>query len=322
MLDEGTIDLPDAAWDAVRELGSLTLHRNTPHDDDGAIRDRCQEADVVLTNKVPLRREVIAKAPRLRLISTLATGYNIVDVEAASDHGVTVCNVPGYSTPAMAQHTLALILELTNRVGLHAEAVRGGAWTRSEFYYFLERPVVELAGRTVGLVGFGEIAGAVGRLVSALGASVLAFRRHPGEPPPYGPFAWATSVDQVFEEADVVSLHCPLTPETDRLVDAARLARMKPTACLVNTARGGLVVERDLVAALRARGIAGAALDVVAEEPMRPDSPLLGEVPNLIVTPHNGWATEASRRRLLKQTAENIRQFLRGTPVNVVGCGA
>ena len=318
VLDAGTMGLPDAAWDPLREIGTLILHHNTAHDDPDEILARCREAEVVLTNKVPLPASVIDQADPLALISTLATGYNIIDLAAAKARGVTVCNVPAYSTPAVAQHVMALILELTNRVGLHSDAVMSGAWVRSEFFYFCQRPIIELNGATVGLIGFGEIAQAVGRLGNAFGASILAYRRSPGDPPAYGPFAWADSIDAVFEQADIVSLHCPLTTETQHLVNAARLARMKPKAFLINTARGPLVDEEALVTALKAGRLAGAALDVVSREPMEANSPLLQKVPNLIVTPHNGWASEETRRRLLSRTFDNIQAFLKGEPINQV----
>lgn len=319
VLDAGTMGLPDAAWEPLRQIGTLVLHHNTPHHDQELILSRVRDAEVVLTNKVPINADVIAQAEPLALISTLATGYNIIDLEAAKSRGITVCNVPAYSTPAVAQHTLALILELTNRVGLHTDAVMSGAWVRSEFFYFCRRPIVELQGRTLGLIGFGEIAQAVARLANAFGASILAYRRSPGEAPDFGPFAWAESVETVFEQADIVSLHCPLTPETQHLVNADRLARMKPEAFLINTARGPLVDESALVTALKSGRLAGAALDVVEKEPMNRHSPLLGKVPNLVITPHNGWASEETRRRLLGRTVENVQAFIRGEPVNRVG---
>ncbi len=319
VLDAGTMGLPDAAWDSLREIGSLTLYPNTPHEDDALILARSQGAQVVLTNKVPLRAPVLAQAGALALVSTLATGYNIIDLEAAKARGIVVCNVPAYSTPAVAQHTLALLLELTNRVGLHSDAVFAGAWTRSEFFYFCERPIIELTGRTLGLVGFGEIARAVGRIASVFGVRLLAFRRQPDHPPDFGPFAWASSLDELFAEADFVSLHCPLTPETTGLVNAKRLAQMKRTAFLINTARGPLVDEAALAEALRAGRLAGAALDVVSKEPMEHANPLLDGVPNLIITPHNGWASEETRSRLLTRTVENIRAYQLGKPTNRVG---
>lgn len=319
VLDEGTIALPDRSWDELRSLGTLTLHHHTPANDDAAIGERIADATVVLSNKVPLRAAAIKAAPQLELISALATGYNQVDIEAAKAAGVRVCNVPNYSTTAVAQHTLALILECCHTVGRHSTAIQNGDWVNSEFFYFSQAPLVELAGRTVGLIGFGTIAEAVGRLCSAFGANVLAYRRNPGAAPDYGPFAWADSIDQIITEADIVSLHCPLTPETQGMINAQRLQQMKSSAFLINTARGALVDEAALVAALRDNTIAAAALDVATVEPMDPKSPLLCGLPNLYMTPHNGWASVESRQRLLAITAENIRRFTANDPINVVG---
>jgi glycerate dehydrogenase len=319
VLDEGTIDLPAQAWDELRSLGELTLHRETPANDDELIAERIRSATVVLSNKVPLRAAAIQAAPQLRLISVLATGYNVIDLDAARSAGISVCNVPNYSTSSVAQHTLALILECCNTVGRHSRAVQDGKWVHAPFFYFSEAPLVELRGRTVGLIGFGTIAEAVGRLCSAFGAHILAYRRNPGAAPDYGPFAWADSIDQIIEEADVVSLHCPLTQETEKMIDATRLAQMKRSAFLINTARGPLIDEAALVEALRGGGIAAAALDVVGVEPMEPDSPLLCGLPNLYMTPHNGWASTESRERLLAISAENIRRFIEGDPIHVVG---
>ncbi|MFP4260082.1 MAG: D-2-hydroxyacid dehydrogenase [Opitutales bacterium] len=319
VLDEGTIDLPAQAWDELRSLGELTLHRETPANDDELIAERIRSATVVLSNKVPLRAAAIQAAPQLRLISVLATGYNVIDLQAAGSAGVAVCNVPNYSTSSVAQHTLALILECCNTVGRHSRAVQDGKWVHAPFFYFSEAPLVELRGRTVGLIGFGAIAEAVGRLCSAFGAHILAYRRNPGAAPDYGPFAWADSIDQIIEEADVVSLHCPLTQETEKMIDATRLAQMKRSAFLINTARGPLIDEAALVEALRDGDIAAAALDVVGVEPMEPDSPLLCGLPNLYMTPHNGWASTESRERLLAISAENIRRFIEGDPIHVVG---
>ncbi|TVR48107.1 MAG: D-2-hydroxyacid dehydrogenase [Planctomycetota bacterium] len=319
VLDEGTIDLDASVWDDLRRIGRVTLHRSTPLNDPAAIATHIADADIVLSNKVPLTADTIAKSPQLRMIGVLATGYNIVDLAAAQKAGICVCNVPNYSTPSVAQHTLALILECCNNVGRHSQAIRQGAWVDSEFFYFADAPLVELRGRCVGLIGFGTIAQEVGRLCSAFGAHVLAYRRNPGAAPDYGPFTWADSIDQIIHSADVVSLHCPLTPDTQGMIDGKRLQQMKSSAFLINTARGALVDEAALVNALRQGHIAAAALDVSSVEPMPADSPLhCDDLPNLFITPHNGWASEESKRLLLQITADNIRRFLEGKPVNVV----
>ena len=315
VLDAATLDFPDEAWSGFRALGALTLHALTPNDPE-IIRQHCAGAQIVLTNKVPLAAATLAALPDLRIVAVLATGFNIVDAAAARAQGVTVCNVPGYSTASVAQHTVALMLEWSNQVALHDQSVRAGEWVRSPRFSYWKTPLRELAGCTVGLIGFGAIGAQVGATLHALGAHVLAHSRRRQNPPDWQPFAWA-EVEEIFERADIVSLHCPQTPENTRFVNAALLARMKPGALLVNTARGGLVDEAALAAALRLGRPGAAALDVVTQEPMRADCPLLG-LPNCIITPHLAWASEAARRRLLAASLANVRAFLAGAPQNVV----
>lgn len=323
VLDAGTLALEDSAWEALHRMGEIRFYENTPTSEDALIHERCQGAGIVLTNKVPLRRGVLERLPSLRLVCVLATGHDIIDGEAARETGVSVRNVAGYSTTSVAQHTLALMLELTNQVGMHSAAVRDGEWVGSPHFYFCKSPMVELSGRTVGIFGFGTIGWEVARRVSAFGARILAYRRHrapesPADFFPFGPFAWADSPEELFRKSDLISLHCPLSPETSGLICRRTLGLMKPTALLINTARGGLVVEHDLVEALQQGVIAGVALDVIEGEPMRADSPWRDEVPNLIITPHQAWASPEARRRLLDETVENIRAFHRGEARNVV----
>jgi glycerate dehydrogenase len=315
VLDAATLDFPAAAWAALGALGDLTLHALTPNDR-AAILKHCAGAQVILTNKVPLDAATLAALPDLRLISVLATGFNIIDARAARAQGVAVCNAPGYSTTAVAQHTLALMLEWSNQVALHQQSVQAGDWIRSPRFSYWKTPLRELAGRTVGLIGYGEIGSRVGDIVHALGANVLAHSRRRQRTPAWQPFAWA-EIGEIFERADIVSLHCPQTPENTRFVNAALLARMKPDALLVNTSRGALVDEAALAAALRAGRPGAAAVDVVTQEPMRADCPLLG-LPNCVITPHLAWASEEARRRLLEISAANVRAFLAGFPQNVV----
>jgi glycerate dehydrogenase len=315
VLDAATLDFPADAWAGFRALGELALHALTPNDP-AAIRQNCAGAQIVLTNKVPLDAATLAALPDLRLVAVLATGFNIVDAPAARTHGIVVCNVPGYSTASVAQHAVALMLEWSNQVALHDQSVRAGEWVRSPKFSYWKTPLRELAGRTVGLIGFGAIGSQVGAVLHALGAHVLAHARRRQNPPEWQPFAWAR-VEEIFERADIVSLHCPQTPDNTRFVNAALLARMKPDSLLVNTARGGLVDEVALAAALRAGRPGAAAVDVVALEPMRADCPLLG-LPNCLITPHLAWASEAARRRLLAITLANVRAFLAGAPQNAV----
>ncbi|MFP4282912.1 MAG: D-2-hydroxyacid dehydrogenase, partial [Opitutales bacterium] len=286
-------------WAPVAAEGELVLHGATFSAAETIAR--CRGAEVAITNKVPFTREVLSGLPELRCITILATGYNIIDLEAAREHGVTVCNVPGYSTDSVAQHALALLLHATNSVALHADSVQSGRWVESRQFTYMLSPIVELADLTVGLVGFGDIGERFGRILHGLGANILASRRRPADPPGWGKERFRyTTTDALFAEADVVSLHCPLTAENTGLVDRARLRTMKPTAILLNTARGGLVVEQDLADALAEGEIAGAGLDVISAEPIGEDNPLRA-APNCWITPHIAWASERARRRLLRE---------------------
>jgi glycerate dehydrogenase len=316
VLDGHTLNPGDNPWDELAALGDLEVHpRSAPEE----VVPRARGAEVVLTNKTVLDRATLARLPELRFIAVLATGYDVVDVAAASERGIPVSNVPEYSSDSVAQHAIALLLELTQRAGEHDAAVRAGEWQRGPDFCFWHHPPLELAGLTCGIVGFGRIGQRVGEIAHALGMRVVAGTRSGGrgrEAPRYEPFAWRT-VGELCAEADVVTLHCPLTADNARFVDDALLARMKRSALLINTARGGLIDERALARALHAGTIAGAALDVVADEPIRPDNPLLG-APNLILTPHLAWASLAARRRLMATTVANVRAWLAGTPTNVV----
>ena len=312
ILDSFTTNPGDLSWAPLESLGSLVAYDRT---DDADIVPRARDAEIVLTNKTLLSRGVIAALPRLKCICVLATGYNVVDVAAAKEHGVTVCNVPEYSTPNVAQAVLALLLELTNRTGHHDRTVHEGRWAACDDFCYWDGELVELAGLTLGIVGYGRIGQAVARVGRAFEMRILAHRRQATGPIDGGEYA---DLDRLFAESDVVSLHCPLTPATQELVNAARLARMKPTALLINTARGGLVNEADLAAALDAGTIAGAGLDVLSVEPPSAANPLL-RARNCVITPHIAWATRNARRRLIEATAGNVAAFLAGHPQNVVG---
>lgn len=308
ILDGHTTNPGDLSWEPLERLGDCVVHDRTAPAD---IVARAAAADVLLTNKTALTRETIAALPNLRCIGVLATGYNVVDVAAARERGIPVCNVPEYGTPNVAQATFALLLELTNRVGHHADLVRAGRWTTCPDFCFWEGELVELAGLTLGIVGYGRIGRSVATIGRAFGMRILAWRRNHGGGPE------CVDLDTLLRESDVVSLHCPLTPQTERLVNAATLATMKPTAFLVNTARGGLVDEAALAAALDAGRLAGAGLDVLSVEPPPASNPLL-TARNCIITPHVAWATRQARQRLIAVTAENLRAFAAGTPRHVV----
>lgn len=312
VLDGHTLNPGDLSWDELRALGECEIHPRTPPE---LVAARAAGAEVVLTNKVALDAATLAALPELRYIGVLATGYNVVDAAAARARGVTVTNVPGYSTKSVAQLTFALLLELTHHAGHHAATVRAGRWAASADFCYWDFPLRELDGLTFGVVGFGAIGREVAGIAAAFGMRVLAHSRRRPEPLPPG--VEFVALDDLFARADVVSLHCPLTPETRHLVNAERLARMKPGAFLLNTGRGPLVDEAALAAALNGGRLAGAGLDVLSAEPPPADHPLL-TARNCLITPHLAWASGAARRRLLREVAANLRAFLSGSPRNVV----
>ena len=295
---------------AIGELGKLTVFDRTQAHE---VVERARDAEIVLTNKVRLGATEFAQLPRLKMISVLATGVNVIDLTAASEHGVTVCNVPGYSTASTAQHAFALLLELTNRVGLHSSEVRQGGWSQSPAFAFFHTPLIELDGLTLGIVGFGEIGRRMAEIGKAFGMQVLAHTRSPKQ----ADGVTFVSKQELLQSSDVVTLHCPLTDETKHWIDEDALSTMKPSALLLNVSRGPVVDEMALVAALERRQIAGAAVDVLDEEPAREDHPLCLS-PFCLVTPHIAWASTTARERLLQLSAENIRAFAEGRPVNVV----
>lgn len=313
VLDGHALNPGDLSWGGLQALGPCEVHARTPPDQ---VVARAAGAGAVLTNKALLTREVLAALPRLRYVGVLATGYDVVDVAAARERGVVVTNVPAYSTPSVAQAAFALLLELSNGVGDHARGVRAGRWSASPDFCYWDHPQVELAGLTLGLVGLGSIGRAVARIGQAFGMTVLAHTRTAAAGAAAG--VELLGLDELFARADVLSLHCPLTPDTQGLVSRERLARMKPTAYLLNTARGALVDETALAEALNAGRLAGAGLDVLSVEPPPAANPLLS-ARNCLVTPHVAWATRAARERLLRTAVENLGAFLGGRPRNVVG---
>ena len=303
----------DVVWPPLEEFGKVSRYESTTPNELGG---RLKNATIALTNKVIISAASIAAAPKLAYIGTIATGFNQVDVDAARARNIPVCNVPNYSTPAVAQHTIGLILALASGVHFHALDVANGLWSKSPYYCFWNQTPVELEGKTLGIVGFGNIGKAVGKLSSAFGMKVVAFVPRPKPAPEYAPFAFV-GLDELFAQSDVVSLHCNLTPENTHLVNAARLAKMKKSAFIINCSRGPLINDKDLAQALHDGTIAGAGLDVVEQEPM-PDSNPLRTAPNCIITPHIAWATIESRTRLLNVVHNNIKMYLQGTPVNVI----
>jgi glycerate dehydrogenase len=313
VLDGHSLNPGDLSWKGLEELGTVTLHDRTPA---ALVLERAANAEVVLTNKTPLGGTDLERLPRLRYIGVLATGYNIVDVAVAAKRGIVVTNVPIYGTDSVAQFVFALLLELCHHTQRHNELARSGAWSRYPDWSYYEGPLVELAGRTLGILGFGRIGRQAAVIGSAFGMHVLASDPFRSDPPPLRSFRWVDP-ETLLRESDVISLHAPLTPENVGLINSERLSWMKPTAFLINTSRGGLVVEGDLANALNHGQIAGAAVDVLNQEPPSPDNPLLS-AKNCIVTPHIAWATKEARSRLMGTAIENVAAFLRGQPVNVI----
>jgi len=311
VLDGYTLNPGDLSWEQLQDMGELGFYeRSTPNE----VVQRLGGANIAVTNKAIVGKDAMAAAKDLRFIAVTATGVNIVDVAAAKERGIIVSNVPAYGTYSVAQATFALLLELSNRVGHHAQTVRDARWSRSSDFCYWDYPLVELAGRTLGIIGYGRIGQQVGKMAQAFGMKVIVYHHRPK-----GASEGVESVtlDELLQKSDVVTLHCPLTPETKGIINAERLKLMKRDAFLVNTSRGPLIVEEDLARSLQNEEIGGAGLDVLTVEPPHENNPLF-KAPNCYITPHIAWATRAARERLMKVTVENVRAFLAGKPQNVV----
>lgn len=317
VLDGATLNPGDNPWTRIEEQGELTIYGGTDSDQ---IVERLDRAHVAITNKVPISADSLDQLPDLRFIAVTATGYDCVDVAAAGKRGIPVSNVPTYGTDSVAQYAFALLLELCHQVALHSAAVHEGEWSRSGDFSFWKTPQIELAGLTLGIIGFGRIGRRVGEISNVLGMKILAADPFQQNPPPYESFAWA-SVDEIAERSDAITLHCNLTEENHGLIGADFLSRMKSSAFVINAARGPLVDDAAMADALNSDAIAGAALDVVSTEPITADNPLLG-AKNCILTPHMAWSTGSARRRMMETTSENIRAFLDGAPTNLVNSPA
>jgi len=306
VLDGQTTNPGDLSWEPLERLGALQVHPRTPA---SLVAARLAEATVVITNKTPLGEAEFAAAPHLKGVVMLSTGHDVVDGAAAAARGLPLCHVPEYATASVAQAVFALILELTNRTGIHNTSVHQGRWSAAADFCYWEGPLRELAGQTLGIIGMGRIGAAVARIAGAFEMEVLIHRRSPG--------SGGTDLVSLLARSDVVSLHCPLTSETRQLIDAERLALMKPTALLINTGRGGLINESDLATALHQGRLGGAGLDVLTVEPPEATNPLL-HAPNCVITPHGAWATKAARQRLIAEVAANVEAILAGRPRHVV----
>lgn len=312
VLDGYTLNPGDLNWDSFSQMGELSVYPRTPLEDD-IIVQRIGDSEAVLTNKTPLASAILDRCPKLKYIGVLATGYNVVDVKAAARCGIPVCNIPTYGTAAVAQYVFALLLELCHHTAHHSEAVHSGRWENNADWCFWDYPLTELAGKTMGIIGFGRIGQRTAEIAKAFGMKVLAFDAYPCEAG--RELAEYVPLERLLEASDVVSLHCPLLPETEGIMNRDTISRMKDGAMLINTSRGPLVAEQDLADALASAKLAGAALDVVSTEPIHGDNPLL-KAPNCIITPHIAWAPRESRKRLMDIAAENLRQWMNGTPVN------
>lgn len=310
ILDKRTVTEGDVSLEAIEQLGEVvSFDFTTPEE----MVDHIGDAEAVLCNKTFMKREIMEQCPNLRYIGLFATGYNNVDLIAAKELGIVVCNAPAYSTDAVAQHAFALLLHITNKVSTYNDSVQAGGWIESRTFSYFPYPISELSGMTFGILGFGSIGKKVAGIAKAFGMRVIVYTRTPGQ---YEGVEYV-SEEELFKHSDVLSIHCPLTDATRGFVDASRLAKMKSTAILINTARGPVVNEEDLANALNAGTIAAAGLDVLSHEPMKEDNPLR-QAKNCVITPHVAWAPKQTRERLIGIVAENIRQYEAGSPINVV----
>jgi glycerate dehydrogenase len=314
ILDGYTENPGDLSWEGFEAMGDLTVYDRTT--DHSQITARIGDAEIILTNKTPVSREVIDACPRLKYIGLLATGYNVVDVKAAKEAGIIVTNIPTYGTDAVSQYAIALLLELCHHIGEHSDCVKRGDWTKNQDWCFWNHPLIELAGKTMGIIGFGRIGQGTARIAQALGMKVLVYDTYQN-PQLVSETCTYVSLDQVFASSDVIALHCPLFPETEGIINKDTIGKMKDGVMIINNSRGPLIVESDLRDALNSGKVAGAAVDVVSAEPISMDNPLLDAV-NCIITPHIAWAPKESRQRLMDLAVENLHAFLSGAPQNVV----
>ncbi|MBQ9421817.1 MAG: D-2-hydroxyacid dehydrogenase [Lachnospiraceae bacterium] len=305
----------DLSWDPLRTFGEITVYDRVSYEESPAIAEAIGDAEIVLTNKTPVSRATIDRCPKIRLITVLATGYNIVDTDYCREKGIPVCNVPVYGTYSVSQFAIALLLEVCHHIGAHDRGVHEGEWAANPDWSYWNYPLIELQGKTAGILGLGNIGRRTAAVVSALGMDVIAYNPHQSEEGRQ--FAEYVSQDELFARSDVIFLHMPLRPSNKGIICKENIAKMKDGVILINNSRGQMVVEADLAEALNSGKVAAAGLDVVSTEPVRADNPLL-KAKNCIITPHISWAAKESRRRIMDVTADNIRAFLEGTPVNVV----
>lgn len=315
VLDGYTENPGDLSWAELEKLGELTVYDRTSLTDEGEIISRIGDAEIVITNKTPITRKVMDACPGIRYIAMLATGYNVVDYEYAREKGIPLSNVPTYGTASVSQYSIALLLEICHHIGHHSDSVHAGKWASCQDWCYWDYPLVELEGKTMGIIGFGRIGQVEGRIARALGMRVLAYDLYPNDSG--REIAQYVTLDELYAAADVITLHCNLTPENTGMINRESIAKMKPSVILINNARGQLIHEQDVADALNEGRMGAAGLDVVYTEPIRPDNPLL-RAKNCIITPHISWAPIESRQRIMDCTVSNVRAFLNGEPVNVV----
>lgn len=313
VLDGYTLNPGDLSWDEMKQFGDLQVYDRTP---EGQIVERCKDAEIIFTNKTPLREQVLEQLPSLKYIGVLATGYNVVDVDYAKKRGIVVANVPGYGTASVVQMTFALLLELCQHVQSHSDSVRNGDWAASPDFCYWNYSLIELEGKTIGIIGFGMIGQKVADVATAFGMNIIGQSRRQRDQSHRKNFRWA-ELPELLRESDVVSIHCPLFPETQGLINKESLKLMKSSAFLLNTSRGPIIVDQDLADALNAGVIAGAGIDVLSVEPPPENNPLF-KAKNCLITPHIAWATKEARSRLMDMVGQNLSLFLKGKPINVV----
>ncbi|QOV18430.1 D-2-hydroxyacid dehydrogenase [Blautia liquoris] len=313
VLDGYTLNPGDLSWDSLKKLGTLTVYDRTEEE---KAAKRIGDAELIFTNKTPVSNKTMEACPNLKFIGVLATGYNVVDIEAASKRGITVTNIPSYATDAVAQYVFALLLELCHHVGEHSDSVKAGDWERSRDFCYWNEPLIELHGKTMGIVGFGRIGQKTAQIANAFGMNVLVFTPHPDKNQDSVHLRFVL-LEELLKKSDVISLHCPLTPQSEKIINKETILKMKPHVMIINTSRGPLINEQDLYEALVSGKVSGAAVDVVSSEPIRSENPLLN-APNIILTPHIAWAPKEARERLMNTAVSNLESYLRGEPVNVV----
>jgi glycerate dehydrogenase len=316
ILDGYTENPGDLSWDGFRRMGDLTVYDRVDVKSEKELAELIGQTEIVITNKTPITRAVIDACPAIRYIGLLSTGYNIVDYPYAREKGIPVTNIPAYGTEAVGQFTIALLLEICHRIGHHSDAVHEGRWESNADFCFWDYPLLELAGKTMGIIGYGRIGQSAGRIAQALGMKVLAYAHH-RNPELENDNCRYVDLDQLLAQSDVISLHCPLFQETEKMINRETISKMKDGVILLNTARGQLIDEQDLADALNSGKVYAAGLDVVSAEPIRSDNPLL-KAPNCIITPHIAWASRAARKRLMDTAVSNLQAYLNGTPQNVV----